>query len=386
MGDKKKLTLFEAASTVAGLGVGGAIMAVPFLASRNGLATIIFIMVVSYLISLLLHLMIVEVVLRDEEPRQLVEVFGKYLFMKGPVGTTVTWLFFGLIVVTFYALLAGYIVGCAEILLGLLGIPILFGKILTYAVAAGVAFFGLKAVGLCEKYAISGIIALLIVLSVGTLIQPLKPIPVFAGDVKKALAFYGMLMFGFACFFSIPQAAEGLYWNRKLVPWAVVIGIALNMAFTFIITIMALLVSKEVTEVAITGWGAAIGNWALIVGSVFILLAILTSYWSVSYALALILQERLGWGYRKSWLSATFPSIVIALIGVTGFLGFMKIAGGAMAVLVAILIVPALRKSRVQAAAQAPVFEMGFWGNTFFQIVVIVAYLIMAVGSVIPVK
>jgi len=382
---EKKLTLFEASSVVAGLGVGGGVMAVPYLASLNGIATVAAVMVSAYIVSLLLHLMVAEVVLRDEKARQLVEIFGKYLFVKSWWGSVLTWLFFGLIVVTFYSLLAAYLVGCAELIEQLTGLPVFAGEVVTYAIAAGVVFFGLKAIGLSEKYAVIGIAAVLVILSVGSLGNSFNPIPFIRGGSREVFAFYGMLMFSFACFFSVPQAVEGLSWNKKLVPYAVAIGIAINLCFAFVITLMSMLVSKEVTEVAILGWGEAVGGWALVLGAVFAFLAMMTSYWAVSYALAVILEERLNWGYRASWLAATFPTLILALVGIAGFRDFLRYAGGAMAVLVALLIVPALRKSRRLGEVKDPAFDMGIWGTTTFQLIVIAAYVLMAIGSVVPV-
>ena len=66
MDEKKgKLTFLEAASTVAGYGIGAGIMAVPYLAVRSGVGPLIGIMVVAYLISILFHLMLVDMTLRD---------------------------------------------------------------------------------------------------------------------------------------------------------------------------------------------------------------------------------------------------------------------------------------------------------------------------------
>jgi len=385
--NKKKLTLFEASSVVAGLGVGGGIMAVPYLASMNGIVQIVSVMILAYFLSLLLHLMVAEVVLRDEEAHQLVEIFGKYLFIKKWWGALLTWLFFALIVIIFFACLAAYIVGCAEILVKLsrtssMDMPLWAGELITYALAAGVVFFGLKAVGISEKYAVGTLALLLAVLSIGSFGRPFNKIPVFYGGTKEVLALYGMVMFSFSCLFSIPQAVEGLAWNKKLVPRSVVIGISINFIFVLITTIMAMLVSKEITEIAILGWGEATGNWALVSGSLFFFFALLTSYWANSYALAVILQERLGLEYRTSWLIATFPTIILALIGLAGFREFLQYASGAMAILLVMLIVPALRRSRKSEIATEPIFNMGIWGGTIFQLVVIVAYIMMTVNSV----
>jgi amino acid permease len=386
MQHEKKLTLLEASSIVAGLGIGGAIMAVPYLASQTGLIPIISIMSMSYFLSLILHLMITEIVLRDEEPHQLVEIFKKYLFTKTWWGVLLLWIFFSLIVLTFISLLAAYITGCAEILYNLIGMPTLAGILLTYVVAGGVVFFGLKAIGIIEKYSLIGMGLLLLVLFFGSLGLPCNSIPFLTADMKSLLALYGMVMFCFSCFFSIPQAAEGLYWNRKKVPWAVALGIGINFCFVLIVTLLTVFVSKEITKIAILGWGKTIGQWAFITGSLFVLLAMLTTFWAVSYALAVVLKEQLKWGDRLSWLVSTLPTLLLAMSGLTGFLGFMRIAGGAMAVLVAILIIPALRISRKQKNEKEPVFVLKFFGNNLFQFIIIVAYIVMVIGSMVPVK
>jgi amino acid permease len=382
--DHKRLTEFEAVSIVAGLGMGGGIMAVPYLASFNGLLPVILILTAAFAINVLLHLMVVEVVLRDDEPKQLVEVFGKYLFLKGFIGKVLNWLFFGLIVVTFYALLSAYIVGCGDIIHELFGLPLWLGKILTYLICAGVVFFGLKALGLSEKWALIGHLVVLLILVIGAFRVEWNSIPLLHGSWKTGLALFGMIMFSLACFFSVPQAAEGLNWDRRLIPRAVVTGVAINFAGIVIMTIMAMLVSHKVTEIAILGVGLALGAWAMVLGSVFAFLSMLACYWSVSYALAVVLTERLKWNYRLAWLVATSPTLILSIPDLTSFQSAMRYAGGAMAILTAILIVPALAVSRRED--KPPDFFLGVWAGPVFQVLIIIAYLVMAVGSVIKYK
>ncbi len=382
MEKRGKLSLFEAASIIAGLGVGGGVMAVPYLASLNGLIPFLGIMLPAYLVSLLLHLMIVEIVMRDGGENQLVEILGKYLFPQRPaLRQAFLWIFFGLIVLSFYALLAGYIAGAGEILASLTGLPLWGGCIIFYGVAAGVVFFGLKIMGLSEKYAIIAAALILAILSIASVVKPAVPLSLFAGAGKEKLALFGMIMFCFASFFSIPQAREGLYWKARLIPWAVVLGLGINFCFTAVVALMAQLASPHVTEMAIIGWGRAIGPWASITGSVFVFLAILTSYWATSYALTTIIVERMGWGYRGAWLLATLPTLILALSGLSGFLGFMRMAGGAIAVLVALLIVPALRTSRKTGLETS--FSTGRWGGFAGQLLVMAAYILAALGSLI---
>ncbi len=385
MSEKNRdLTLLEASSIVAGLGLGGGVMGVPYLASMNGLAQVLSLMAVAYGASVLLHLMVAEMVVRDGEDLQLVEIFGKYLF-RGKAGVLFTWSFFGLVAVSFYGLLAAYITGCGEILTELTGLNLILSELVTYAVAAGVVFFGLKAVGFIEKYAMIGIFLLVLALCVASLGGTLNAIPSIKGGVKEGLALFGMVMFSFSCFFSVPQAVAGLKHDRRLIPGAVILGISINFALVLVVTLAAIYVSKEVTKIAIIGWGEALGEWASVTGSIFVSLAMLTTFWAVSYALAVIAKERLGWGDRRSWLAATLPSLIVAMIGLTDFLGYLRLVGGAMAIMVALLVVPVLRKTRRLNPDNLD-YDMGFFGQTPFQALVILAYVLMAIGSVVTIE
>ncbi|HEY9161367.1 MAG TPA: hypothetical protein VIS94_09800 [Desulfomonilia bacterium] len=57
-----------------------------------------------------------------------------------------------------------------------------------------------------------------------------------------------------------------------------------------------------------------------------------------------------------------------------------------MAVLLAILIPPALGMSRRHADDGQPPFSLGFLGGPLFRYFIIAAYLLMAVGSALPLK
>lgn len=384
-GTRKHLTFFEAASIVTGYGIGGGIMAVPYLASLTGLAPMVLIILAAYGLSLLLHLMAAEIMLRDGEGRQIVELFAKYLF-KGRWAGILTWIVFGLIVAAFIASLSAYIAGGGEILRELLGIPVWAGHCLTYAIAAGVVFFGLKVLGISEKYAVLAIILLILSLALASLRLPYTLPCLGSGNANAPLALFGMCMFSFFALFSVPQVVQGLAWNERLVPRAIAAGMAINGAVTLILVIISLGVSTEVTKIAIIGLGQAIGSWANVIGPLFILLAMLTTYWSVSFALAVVVQERLGYSQKLSWVIATLPSFVIVIVGVSDFLGFMRVAGGAIAVLVAVMIVPLLNAARRHGPIKDPAWTLGFWGTPVFQVLVVLAFLLMAVGSLVSVS
>lgn len=381
---EKKLSFWEASSIITGYGVGGGIMAVPFLADRNGLLVTLVILIGAYLLSVLLHLMIAEMCSGEEGSTQIVELFRTYLF-RGPFEKPLSWLFFGLLVVILLSTMAAYVVGAGEILVNLFGLPLWAGELTFYLIAAGVVFFGLKILGISEKYAILAIAIIFVILGATSLTHPFQEVAMAKPMSNATLALFGMVMFCFGSFFSIPQAVEGLSWNKKLIPKAVFAGIGLNLLFVTVVVIFALYTSETVTEMAIIGWAGALGGWAAVLGSAFIFLAMLTTYWSVSYALVVIIKERVGWTERTAWLASTLPTLAISLAGAASFLELMRLVGGGIAVVVSVLLIPAYRRSRNAKRERETVdgFTIGNWGGTRFQFLVVVAYLLTAVGSFI---
>lgn len=99
--------------------------------------------------------------------------------------------------------------------------------------------------------------------------------------------------------------------------------------------------------------------------------------------MAIIKVERLNWQYLYPWLVATLPTLLLALPALTGLKGFMRIAGGAMAILVALLVITALCISR--AVIKKSTFDLGVFGGVSIQLTVFIAYIFIVVGFLIPI-
>jgi amino acid permease len=379
---QKKLTFIEATAIITGYGIGGGIMTVPYLTTKTGLPMMLLLLVVGLFVSLLMHLMVAEVMLRDGQNSQMVELFQKFILKNRPA--IFTWVLFILIAFAFLVSLSAYIAGGGKILSGLFGIPLLWGQLIFYVISAGVVFFGLKVLGMSEKYAVLAILLIVGVLAVGAAMVPFSLSMETIGAYKDYLALFGMIMFSFFAIFSVPQIAQGLSWNKKLIPKAITLGVVINALVTLSIVVLTLGVSTTVDEVAVISLGKALGGWANIVGSVFVLFAMLTSYWSVSFALAVVVEERVKTSHRISWLTATLPSFVLVLLSTQGFLDYMTMASGAIALLVAFMVVPLLNSSKRNGAVTDPEWHLGVFGSRPFQLIVIVGFIAMAVGAIKP--
>lgn len=377
---KKQLTVWEAACIITGYGIGGGVMAMPYLAARNGVVVGLLILVVAYFASLLMHMMVADLSLRAGGG-QIISVFEKFLF-KGKYKNALTIGSFIIITIVLLTTLATYITGAGEIIMEYLPVSPIVARLLFYVLAASVVLFGLKAVGVSEKIAVMLIFGLIGVFAVVSFAKGRNPLPTAPGTWQEMLAYYGMAMFAFTAFFSVPQAVEGLGGDEKKIKKALVLGFLNVFVMIFIITLCALLSAARITPLAMIGWSEGIGTWAQVVGSAFTVLAMVTTYWSISLALSDIIREQLKLDNRICWLLATLPTLLMAFIGEGGFMEFMRLAGGLTAILIAFLIVPTARG----ADKLGPTRLMGRLDTLPVQLVVVAAYVLMALGNLVVIE
>ena len=377
---KKQLTTWEAACIITGYGIGAGVLSMPYMAARNGLILSTLILILSLLASYVLHLMIAEIALKEGNGGQIISCLNRFLF-RGKTKQVLTVIFFVLMAVILVTNLAAYISGAEEIIVGLLPIPSIAAKLLFYVVAASVVLFGLKAVGVSEKIAVTVIFALIAALAAASLLNVRNPLSLSAGSLNDALAYYGLAMFAMSAFFSVPQAVEGLSGDTKKIRMAVFLGLLNNFILILVISVCSLLSSTEITELAMVGWSAGIGLWAQLIGGLFTVLAMLTTYWSLSLALGGIVDDMLHTGTKISWLLATLPSLILVLFNVAGFLDLMRTAGGLIAIIIAVMVVPAYHNARRDVPENNLLRRSGLP----LEIMIVIAYILMAVGSVVPV-
>ena len=89
----------------------------------------------------------------------------------------------------------------------------------------------------------------------------------------------------------------------------------------------------------------------------------LTSYWSVSLALADMLHERIGLPNKAAWLLATVPSLLLVWLGDWQFLESLRLAAGATAIVVALITIPMYWQARQQGPIKNPAWTLGALGT-----------------------
>lgn len=121
----KQLKFFEATAIITGYGIGGGVMTIPYLCSATGWMPILIYLPLGFGISALMHLLVADMMLRDGQARQLIEVIRKSIG-RGRLHFLV-WFFLVGVLFAFMTSLSAYIAGDGKILTQLLGLPVWAG-------------------------------------------------------------------------------------------------------------------------------------------------------------------------------------------------------------------------------------------------------------------
>ena len=372
-----KLTFFEAASLIIGHGVGAGILSVPYIASRNSIGDLLWILAAVYLINLLLHFMIAELSLHNGGA-QFIKCFENDLFI-GKHGKVLTWGAFVILGLSVIVNVSGFITGGGAVLVSWLGMPAWAAMTVFYGAAAAVVFFGMKLVGICEKIAVLSMAAVIGILVAAGLKNGSADFEGSRVAWINVMALYSMVSFSLSAVMSVPQVVKGLDGDRKQIAGAIAAGTGLNLALVGVITFITLYtVGSGVTENgALVDLSAKLGGWVSIIGYVFSLLALATSFWANTLNLRDVFAEQTGMGNRKSWLITSLPCLFIALLGLTSFVGFSRLAG-LVQVLTGVGVIAAYHHARKRTGS-SPI--CGRLGGLPFQILVVAGSLAATAGA-----
>jgi len=383
---ESRLTFLEATSIIVGHGVGSGILAVPYLASRNAWWDFIWILAIAYLINLVLHLMIAELSLNNGGA-QFVKCFENELFT-GKFKKVATWIVFAFLGFSVLCNITSFIMGASAVFESWFGLPTWAGALAYYVVAGLVVFFGMKIVGICEKISVFAMVGVIGLLFVATLLSEKSALPVTFRAPSNLMALYSTVAFSLSAVMSVPQVVKGVDGDRKKIVAAIASGTGVNVALIVLVTFMTLLgagtsISKNG---ALVDLSAHLGGWVSIVGYVFSLLALSTSFWANTLNMRDIIAEQTKLNLKLSWLLASSPCLILALcsaiFGFQSFVGFTRLAG-IIQVLTGIGIIIAYARSRKRVGL-SPI--CGKFGTLPFQIIVILGSIIATVGSVMTVK
>ena len=395
MPDNKR-SVFKAAAVVAGNGIGSGVMAIPFYIVHTGVLGGLSAFAAAYIVSVLMHLMIAEMILHTEDAADILGVFNKYLF-KGRAGKVFRIVFFILLVAVLIANLSAYISGASEIFTSLLPVSEIVVKIIFFLIAAVIVFAGLAAVCTGEAVSVSLMALLLVFMGIFSILHIKEGIgiPMFGG-VSEWMAAYGMIMFSFSAIFAVPQVVRYLGVERngvdepgaegteavKKIKLSIWLGLLINLAISAAVAIFTIITSFEVTKIAIVGWADAVGGIVKVLGSVFIVFAMLTSFWSIGLAAADIVAGEIRQRREVSFAIATVPALILTLTISSSFTDYLKLVGGVVAIIISLMAVPSFLICMKDGNSKG---IMKAEGAKLISAFVFIMYIVMAVGSCVEI-
>ena len=382
MNSEAQFTTFEAISMIVGNSIGTGIIAVPYLAVRNSMWDVVWMVAFAYIVNVILHLIIAELSYNNGGV-QLVKSFEGELF-RGKMKKIFSWIMFVVYGLAIMVGVSGNINGGAQIFVNWFGLPLWAAQLIYYLIAGSVVFMGMKAVGIAQKYSVALLLIIVAVMTAGTFLRPLNTLYTAPFHINNLLALYSMVVFATSANQAVIQVVKGLNGDSKRIRKTIFTGFGLSSLFVLVVTLTVLLGMKGAVdkELAYMQLGESIGGWALILAGIFSLFALLTTFWSNTLALRDVVHEQVGTGNRVSWLIATVPCILFAVFGVSSFIVLTRIMSGVV-VLVSIMLVLTYGKSRKKVGS-SPI--CGIFGTVPFQVLMMVSTIISAVGAMLPLK
>ena len=382
MNSEAQLTTFEAISMIVGNSIGTGIIAVPYLAVRNSMWDVVWMVAFAYIVNVILHLIIAELSYNNGGV-QLVKSFEGELF-HGKMKKIFSWIMFIVYGLAIMVGVSGNINGGAQIFVNWFGLPLWAAQLIYYLIAGSVVFMGMKAVGIAQKYSVALLLIIVAVMTAGTFLRPLNTLYTAPFHINNLLALYSMVVFATSANQAVIQVVKGLNGDSKRIRKTIFTGFGLSSLFVLVVTLTVLLGTKGAVdkELAYMQLGESIGGWALILAGIFSLFALLTTFWSNTLALRDVVHEQVGTGNRVSWLIATVPCILFAIFGVSSFIVLTRIMSGVV-VLVSIMLVLTYGKSRKKVGS-SPI--CGIFGTVPFQVLMMVSTIVSAVGAMLPLK
>ena len=328
---------FGAIATLIGCIIGAGVLGIPYVVAKAGFITGLIDIILIGIVMMVMHLYLGEVVLRTKGNHQLVGYAEKYL---GKIGKKL--MLFAMVFVIYGALVA-YTIKEGHFLNALFntyfgGSPFTYSLIFL-GLMAFLVYFELNVLEKSEILLVSILIGVIFLICIFALPHV---------DINNLTSFnpgsfflpYGVILFAFLGTVAVPEMKEELKENKAYLRKAIIIGCLIPLVIYIIFAAVVVGVTGiNTTDGAILGLGNALGYEMLVFGTLFGIIAMMSSF----LILAFSLKEMFEYDYKidkfSSWFLTCSVPLVIFMLGVKSFVRTIGVAGSFSGGLMGILIV-----------------------------------------------
>lgn len=331
--NKRNHNFNEAVATLVGTIIGAGVLGIPYAVNQAGFLPGLVLLLFLGGALMMLNLLLGEVTLRTHGTHQLTGYAGIYLGKWGKRIMTVVML------LVIYGGLLAYVIGEGVTLRALFGGNAFYWSLAFWAVSSMVLYYGLSIIKQFE------FIMLTIIIGVVMAIAFFSFGEVNYGhldelNLSNILVPYGVIFFALLGAPAIPQVRQILLGNEKSMKKAIMVSMLVPI---FIYALFALVVigvtGIQTTEVATVGLGNALGYKMVLLGNVFAMLAMGTSFLTLGLAVKEVYMYDFNVRRTLAWLYTVLIPVGLFLVGFQNFIDTIGLVGSVVGGLEGILIV-----------------------------------------------
>jgi tyrosine-specific transport protein len=316
---------FYAIAVLIGTTIGAGIFGIPYVIAKFGFFPGLFYLIFLGMVTLFLNLFYGEVALRTKKSHHLTGYAEVYFGKKGK------YLTFFAIIFGLYGALIAYLIIIGDFLFTIF-LPIfagnpLFFSLIFFALCALAILLDFKIVGWVELLMSFFLILVIIIISFFGFFQ-INSQNLFTFNPSQFFLPLGVILFALGGALAIPIMEDLLekekYFLKKAIIFGTLIPLLVYILFAFISVGVA---GKEIGENAILGLEKFLGQKILLLGTIFGILSVTTSFLSIGLALKRIYNLDFNLNKLLSWFLALFLPLFIFLAKITTFIEVISLSG-----------------------------------------------------------
>ncbi len=348
------LVTLRATALLTGTVIGAGVLGIPYAVAQSGFLTGLLTIVLIGLAMLLLHLMYGEVTLRTSGNHQFPGYAEKYLG-KWAKRLSIFTLFFGI-----YGALIAYLIGEGEALSAIFGLNPLTFSLIFFVIVAAITYKGLNAISKSEIYFLAIVLLLVVIISLITTTSTKFDLTNLATfNIYNILVPFGVILFAFRGFEAVPEMKEYLTRDRKKLKKAIILGSLIPLVSYAIFAFATLgITGADTTEIVTMGLGETLGPSMIVLGSLFAIFAMLTSFLTLALAMKEIYMFDYNLKPKLSWALTVFIPLIVFLLGVKSFIKVVAITGSLVGGIEGILLILIYWKAK-KHGNRHPEFKLG---------------------------
>jgi len=354
------LALASLVGTIVGAGVFG----IPYVMARSGILPSIFYFVILGVVVLLLHLFFGEIVLRTKSKHQLAGYAEKYLGKRAK-----TFVAFSTIIGTVGALLAYVILSGKFFNLVLPVLAPVQWSLILWALLSCLVLLGIKSIAPVEIILNIFLFAVIFIVF-GFSFGEIQPSSFTLVDTGYLFLPFGVVLFSLVGWNAVPEIARILK-KKKSLKAVIISTMVIVVCFYFLFgLIISGVTGSGTTQEAFQGLKSVLGNGVIVLGGLFGVLAVATSYMIVGNYLKNTLMLDYKFPRHSAFAVACFVPLILFLLGMQNFIWVVGIVGTFIGLIEGTIIIMIYRAAK-KKGDQKPAYSLAVSSISFYLIIAV---------------